>query len=581
MKTLLILSTLLLVQFCETPLFAQYRYNNWGAYFGGTGYEYVEEVATDAAGNVIITGKTKSKTEITTTGAYQAKYGGGNCDAFVAKFDSAGTLLWSTYFGGTLMDYAYAISVDLNNNIYIGGRTSSTKSIATPNVHQTVFGGSVDDGFIAKFSPEGALLWSTYYGGNSGDWVLTLTNDPAGNLYAAGYTGSTVGIATPDAYQTSYAGYMDFYLVKFDPDGKRIFSTYFGKSGEDRPHDLQIDDDGNIIMIGTTPSDGMATSGAYQEACGGRLDVSISKWTSSGQLIWSTYYGGDGDDRGRECSIDDDGNIYVTGFTNSENSISTSGSHQPAIDKSKGSPIHFDTYLVKFNANGELQWGTYFGGSHHEYGRGIHITPVNTILISGVSSSSSNIASSDGFKPAKTGPNDAYVAEFSVDGYYLGASYYGGSKAEPYEMGYGPSIDLDAAGNLYLATTSLSSDIPNAHNSIHSVDSIDTYDAVLTRFSVNEQRLAFQENNTLTHEINIYPNPVNDMAIINFNSGFTGEATIMITDLSGKSLISIPMKLLEGKNEVPINLSSVASGIYFVSIPEIISFESDKVIVNH
>lgn len=100
MKTLLLFIATALMGLCQSPLFAQCTQNDWAVYLGGTAYDYVEEVAVDISGNAIITGKTKSTSGVATPGAYQTKYGGGGADAFVSKFDPAGTLLWSTYLGG-------------------------------------------------------------------------------------------------------------------------------------------------------------------------------------------------------------------------------------------------------------------------------------------------------------------------------------------------------------------------------------------------------------------------------------------------------------------------------------------------
>ena len=161
MKTGLLCLFVMFIQWKTSELSAQYSHNDWSVYYGGINNEYVEEVATDPSGNIVIAGKTKSNSGIATTGAHQVKFGGGASDAFVAKYDSGGNLLWSGYLGGTLTEYAYAVSTDVNGNIYIGGKTNSTNNISTAGSYQPVFGGGGNDGFISKFSPQGDLLWST------------------------------------------------------------------------------------------------------------------------------------------------------------------------------------------------------------------------------------------------------------------------------------------------------------------------------------------------------------------------------------------------------------------------------------
>jgi hypothetical protein len=194
----LILAALFTASYYHTS--AQYAINDWSVYFGNIDIEYVEEVATNPGGNVIITGKTQSKTGLATAGAHQTSFGGGGADAFIAKFNNESTLLWSSYFGGKKSEYAYALSADPYGNTYIGGQTSSDIGIATPGAWQQVYGDGNNDCFLAKFAPDGSLLWSTYFGGEAGDGILSLANNSAGDIFIGGFTGSTNGIATPGAW---------------------------------------------------------------------------------------------------------------------------------------------------------------------------------------------------------------------------------------------------------------------------------------------------------------------------------------------------------------------------------------------
>ncbi|MEP6995908.1 MAG: SBBP repeat-containing protein [Acidobacteriota bacterium] len=462
-------------------LFAQYTKNDWGVYFGGAKDEYLEEVAVDSGGNALIVGRTKSTSGVATALAHQTVYGGGPSDAFLAKYDPDGHLLWSTYFGGAGKDNAFAVSVDGGDNITIGGLTNSLTGIATPGSHQSAFGGGGDDGFVAKFDPNGQLLWSTYFGGPSGEWILGIAHDAASNVYVTGFTGSASGIATAGAYQDTFVGKpMDCFWAKLDPNGVVAFSTYFGAVGEDRPHDIQVDPLGNVILAGTTPSKtGMATAGAYQETMAGAVDAFVSKWTGGGQLIWSTYYGGTLADRGRECYTDSEGSIYLTGFTQSSSGIATAGTYQELITPASGGGIPSqEAYLVKFDTNGQRIWGTYFGGTGNEYGRGLRITQDHRVVISGATGSATQIASADAYQPHKGGGSDAYLAVFSTDGAYLGSTYYGGAGAEPYQTAsYGPAVAIDAQGNVYLSPTSSSTDLPALNGPAGG------YDAVLTKFA--------------------------------------------------------------------------------------------------
>lgn len=582
MKTLLLFIGTILLEFHQYHVFAQCASNDWSTYLGGTKYEYAEEIATDVQGNSVITGKTQSASLVATPGAYQTKLSGGS-DAFVAKYDQAGNLLWSTYFGGPKLDYAYAIAVDLNCNIFIGGRAESSTGMTTPGSLQAVYGGGPNDGFVAKFSPDGDLLWCTYYGGKSGEWILGLATDPTGNIYITGYTGSTTGIATEGAQQTVHGGEMDCFILKLDADGRRQFCTYFGGEGEDRPHDIQVDQEGNIFHFATTPSDsGMTTPDAFQVKNGGRLDLSVSKWTSTGQLLWATFVGGKGDDRARECFPDDEGNIYLTGFTNSEKSIATDGAYQTTIHPDPNGKLLFDAFIIKFDGDGHRLWGTYYGGTKKEYGRGLRITDRNTILISGVACSKDYMSTAGAFQTKRKGQSDAYLAEFSATGQLIAATYFGGSESEPYEIGYGPSIDLDAEGNVYMALTTNSSDIPNAMDTFHIGETDKMYDVVLTRFPDEVARIV--TSSLLPGEImdmTLYPNPVTSVATLSVYSACDLQVTIRVTDLTGRVVCSLPVDVHKGMNESTLNFEQIKSGTYLVSIPELWNEGSRKIVVSH
>jgi gliding motility-associated-like protein len=179
----------------------------WGTYFGGPGGTGIGDIMLDKVGNITFTGNTASTTDIATPGAYQFSYGGGGEDAFVAKLNAGGSsLLWGTYYGGNDTDVGYALTQDVDKNIYVTGIARSTAGIATAGVYQPVFAGATDV-FIAKFDTTArSLLWGTYYGGALADYVYGIAVDSIGDIYVSGSTESTSGIATPGAYQTNYTG---------------------------------------------------------------------------------------------------------------------------------------------------------------------------------------------------------------------------------------------------------------------------------------------------------------------------------------------------------------------------------------
>jgi hypothetical protein len=309
----------------------------WGTYYGGTGDDESYGIALDGSNNVYITGYTTSISNIATAGAYQTTYGGGSYDAFLAKFNPTGSsLLWGTYYGGTGSDFAYGIATDASANVYITGETTSTSAIATAGAYQTALIGG-QDAFLAKFNTAGtSLLWGTYYGGTTGTQASAIALDASANVYFTGFTQSTSAIATAGAYQTTMNGSIgNAFVAKLNSAGTSlIWGTYYGGNIDDGAKAIALDASDEVFITGITSSTtGIATPGAYQTTYGGpSFDGFVAKLNSTGSsLLWGTYYGGTGTDLPWGIALDNIGNPYITGETQSATAIATAGAYQTTL----------------------------------------------------------------------------------------------------------------------------------------------------------------------------------------------------------------------------------------------------------
>jgi hypothetical protein len=379
----------------------------WGTYYGGSALENsINAISVDNSGNVYITGLTQSPSGIATPGAYQTVYSGYG-DVYLAKFNTSGTMQWSTYYGGSAFDAGYGVATDAAGNVYITGETASTSGIATSGAYQSTTAGS-GDAFIAKFTSAGAIQWATYYGGSSGDRSSAISVDGAGNTYIVGYTGSSSSIATLGAYQTAIAGANDVFLAKFNGSGAIQWASYYGGAAEDEGNSITTDISGNIYITGLTAStSGIATLGAYQTVFGGVNDVFLAKFNTSGAIQWSTYYGGSDDDEGYSVAFDGAGNLYMTGLTQSTSGIATSGAYQVTTGGDG------DAFLTKFNTSGAIQWASYYGGSGYDYGNGVTTDNFGDVYITGYTTSTSGIATLGGYQTTLVGGNNALLAQFN------------------------------------------------------------------------------------------------------------------------------------------------------------------------
>lgn len=315
----------------------------WGTYYGSGGWDVAWSCATDSSGNIYLAGHTSSNN--IAFGGHQNTHGGASYDAFLVKFNSLGVHQWSTYYGGSSNDKAYSCTIDINGNVYLAGETGSITNIASGGHQNNKGAGS--DAFLVKFNSLGIRQWSTYYGGSDMDYGGSCVTDSNGNVYLAGTTKSNNNISSNGHQNTYGGGANDAFLVKFNTSGVRQWGTYYGGSNHDNNHSCTIDSSGNVYMAGTTSSTNNIASDGYQNTLGGDYDAFLVKFNSVGIRQWGTYYGGSDTDNGLVCTIDANGNVYLSGETLSINNIA-SGGHQN-IKSGVG-----DAFLVKFRTNCHL-----------------------------------------------------------------------------------------------------------------------------------------------------------------------------------------------------------------------------------
>lgn len=391
----------------------------WSTYYGGSGIDQGYAVTTNSIGDVYLAGFTTSTNGISTLGSHQPAFGGGTYDAFIVKFDAAGTRLWGTYYGGTNSSYGQTLATDPMGNLYFGGYTSDTQvgSIATPGAHQTVNGGGNYDAFLVMFDSGGNRIWGTYYGGAGSEGVfppatvpstnVSLALDKAGAIYLGGFTSSATAIATPGAYQTFNAGgNFDGFAAKFTPIGTRVWGTYFGDNQQDEIRSIAVHDNKLYLSGRTASSNNIATTGSYQDFYGGgSYDAFLARFDTSGTEIWSTYYGDGGQEWGLAVTTDAMGNIYQAGRSSSTINIASADGFQTVFGGS------VDNYVVKFDTSGFRYCATYLGGAGTDISYGAVISN-GKIFMTGQTTSAGGIAAG-GYDNTYGGNTDAFLAKFS------------------------------------------------------------------------------------------------------------------------------------------------------------------------
>lgn len=182
----------------------------WGTYMGGTGWDAAYALCANGT-DLFVAGETRSLAGVATSGAHQGELLG-VMDAFVARFDANGNRIWCTYFGGNGHESAFGIACS-EDMVVIAGQSSSTDLAGTDGSHQPALSGS-SDGFLAAFTPEGTLLWSTWHGGPMDDALhgVAMTEE---RIYVVGWTESATGIASDEAEQGQPGGESDALIAAF------------------------------------------------------------------------------------------------------------------------------------------------------------------------------------------------------------------------------------------------------------------------------------------------------------------------------------------------------------------------------
>jgi Beta-propeller repeat len=294
----------------------------YSTYLGGSSVERGQGLAIDRQGNVYLTGSTLSS-DFPTMNPLQPTLSKSQ-DAFVTKLNSTGSaLVFSTYLGGSDADTGGDIAVDLGGNVYLVGGTSSI-DFPTANPLQPAIADTGTtlrgDAFVTKLDASGtALIYSTYFGGNSSDIGNDLALDAHGNVYITGTTLST-NFPTMNPLQPSLAGGNDAFVAKIDQSGSKLhYSTYLGGSILDGGTGIAVDVRGNAYVIGSTNSNDFPTLDPVQPTpVTPSLNAFVSKLKGDGSgFVYSSHLGGSATDFGQGIALDIRGNAYVIGSTSS------------------------------------------------------------------------------------------------------------------------------------------------------------------------------------------------------------------------------------------------------------------------
>lgn len=546
------------ILFCMLGSSAMSQSFGWAGNLGGTGNDLGNSIVVDDQGNSYTTGSYSGTADFDPgTGVFTLTAAGAG-DAFITKLDSAGNLIWAKSVGGADNDGGTSVAVDQSGNVYLTGLFWGTADFDPgPGTYNLTSAGSYDL-YILKLDPSGGFLWAVAFGGTDGDYGNAVTPDLAGSVYI---TGTFEGIVDFDpgtgVHSLTASQGNELFLLNLDASGNFVWAIQTEGVMDITVNSLALDTSGNIHMTGNFQGsvDMDGGPGTLTLTSAGAEDIFVSKYDSSGNLIWAKNIGGTAFDYGFSIAVDASGNSYTT------------GSFMETVDFDPG-PGTFtltsfnaseDICILKLNASGDFAWAAQMGGNSTDRPSSI------TVHASGVYSTGFFSETSD-FDPGagtveltSSGSLDIYLLKLDLSGNFAWVQQMGGAQADiGYSVAAGTGGVFSTGGFRELADFDPTAGIFN----LNSAGLADVYVQRLTDNPIT----AIKEKET--SNISIFPNPNNGSFSVFMNNTRNESVTVSIYNATGLKVYELGNIDATEQVEKTIDLGAVDSGIYTMVIQD-------------
>ncbi|MCC7438963.1 MAG: SBBP repeat-containing protein [Armatimonadetes bacterium] len=413
---------------------------------GGAQDDLMLTVCRDSSGNIFTGGYSLSTDFPTNDGAYDITYQAGR-DVVICKYSSdASRMLFATYLGGEGDDMPQGLASDATGSLLITGWTRSRQFPTTDGAFRRTIDSANTASFLTRLSPTGdVLIFSTFVTASYGDFAFSLATDPQGYAYLTGRTLNQDFPTTAGAFDSVLRANYDTYILKMNPSGDSIVAaTLIGGDNVDEANSIALDRGGNVYITGATrSSDFPVTPNAYTNARGGNSEVFISKFNPAlSQLLYSTVFGGDGDDYANAIAVTADGAAIVAGRTLSANFPTTPSALLAAP------PALENGWITRLSADGSaLEFSSFVGGAGVDRITGMGLDDRGNPYVVGQTSSADFPTTPDADFRTISGGDDAFVAKIHSTGTRLLYSSFFGSDLRDEAI----AVAVDQPGNAYVA----------------------------------------------------------------------------------------------------------------------------------
>lgn len=393
---------------------------SWATYLGSSSLDFVQAVACDENGNVVVAGYTLNSSFPSTVGVFDATHNGSR-DVFISCLTADGTtLLASTFLGGNKDEEARAVALDGSGGVVVAGWTNSVNYPSSPGALASTYAGGLgtlrSDAFVSRLDASlSTLVFSTYLGSERDDFASAVAVDEDDTVLVAGKTSSPGWPTTVGAYDRTYNGGSievgDSFVMRLSPDGgTMLWSTLLGGGIDEYAQAMSIAPDGAVTLAGWTSSaDFPTTAGVLGPSLSGTSDGFVATLSSDGSsLLRATFLGGSFDENATAMQIESDGTINVAGTTLSPNFPVTVDAVQSAY---AGGGFYGDGFVARLDdALTTVEWASFLGGSSDDFLTGLRVHDSGAILLSGWTNSSDLPVSNDADDNTLGGTTDAFVA---------------------------------------------------------------------------------------------------------------------------------------------------------------------------
>ena len=377
---------------------------------GGTDYDYGMAVATDAAGNIYVTGHYYSPSIVFGNDTL-INIAGGGTDIYTVKYSPAGNELWARTGGGTGFDESTTICTDAAGNIYVAGEFySPSMTFGAQTVTNSDRSTGLFDMFIVKYDTDGNVIWARSAGGTDNDAIIGITTDVTGNIIVTGSSGSPIcNFGAVTLINPGIIGYDDVFTVKYDSSGNALWGQSVAGNNFEEGAGVASDAAGNIYVTGNFSSIFIVFGNdtLYNaRTMGGPTDVFLVKYDPAGNELWAKRAGSRFIDGAYDVVTDSNGDAIITGFF-SDTTITFGNTSLTNLGTA-------DIFVAKYNPSGDAIAAYGAGGSDREFGMSLSIDNAGELYIAGEFYSSTFAAGSATLFNSGNGYSDVLVAKLAL-----------------------------------------------------------------------------------------------------------------------------------------------------------------------